>query len=120
MRVFDKIDGKKIDLSNKHHRDVVLQRNKELEQAVENGLEPNYGRDSKCKITVEITTEITCLKCGENIQNTKYKNYEDVVNDIDEFVPTVSCTECGTKYSYHPAEENFHVAIPKPKIPAPK
>lgn len=119
MSAFDYIDGKKVDLGNPVHRDVIIQRNKALQHAVENGLDIEYGYDSKCKVVVRITTEIQCLKCGDNITENKDEDFEDVVDNLESYIPTVKCDNCGTKYSYYVHDGDFCVTLPKPQIPKP-
>lgn len=120
MREFDKVNGKKIDLNNKHHRDVVLQRNKELQHAVDNGLEPKYVQASICKIKVRITTEIYCLKCGDYVEAENHADFEDVPDELGDHVPDVKCHGCATRYTYHPSDGFFHLSFPKTKTPKKK
>lgn len=96
---FEKINGEKIDLSRQDHRDEIIKRNKDLDNAVKNGM------FSGVNLTVSIVCQIECLKCGSLIEG-KSSNI-DLNSDLYEEVPIVRCGYCKTKYVYNITEELF-------------
>ena len=110
-RPFDYIDGKKIDLSNLKHRDIVINRNKKLEKSLREGLAENHA-----KIEITITASLDCIVCGTSIETSEYDTYDYTDYHIHENIPTIKCSCCKTKYIYDSREYIFSVYLDKPKI----
>lgn len=100
---FDKIKGEKIDLSRQDHRDEIIKRNKKLELAIDRGI---Y---SGVKIEIEITSKLDCLKCGSSIEETSY--HVEIDDCIEENIPSVTCGNCKTIYSYEDREGIYYPKI---------
>lgn len=114
MNAFDYIDGQPIDLSNPNHRDVIIQRNKDLQNAVDNGLE--IGRFyPKAKVTIRVTTEIQCLKCGKHIDEDTFNHLQAVEKYLFSAIPDVTCNNCGTTYECDQKNVRFNVVFPEQK-----
>ena len=119
MYPFELIDDKKIDLCNQHHRDIVIQRNKELEKCIAEGLEL-----SKVKMEVIFRVKLECKKCGTLLEEDDTETLDDIDvfdYEITRHFPTLKCTNirCQTKYVYSELAENYKLRIPiltdKPK-----
>lgn len=105
---FQKIDGKPIDLNNQQHRDIVMQRNKKLEYAIENGL-----CVTKVKINVFVDVEFDCLKCGTSLdERVSIEHGVDIFEfELDSELggSSVKCKCCETRYVYSSLKELFYV-----------
>lgn len=111
MPDFKYINNEKVDLSRQDHRDVIIQRNKALDLAVKDGLDLKHVR-----VSVEITVEMDCLKCGNWVRNWNDEvldDHEYAEFEIDRNLPIAKCSECDTKYIYDRSEDNFTVILKK-------
>lgn len=108
----DKSQRIRLDLSNQAHRDIVIQRNKNLNNAIENGLDVNLFRQVK----VEITTNLDCLKCGSSISGSVTYDYGFDDFEIENEIPSVECYCCKTKYYYNKRNFTFELSFPKVEI----
>jgi|GEM_PF-3339054 hypothetical protein len=111
---FEKIDGKEIDLSNKNHRDIVIQRNKELNKVLENGLPIS---DVNINLTLEAV--FNCFKCGTRL-SLSYTNHSiDVfTTEIEHQLSgkSITCGCCKTKYKYSYRDEVFYATLEEKTI----
>lgn len=112
-RPFDFIDGKKLDINNQSHRDIVIKRNKELQKALDEGVFIFESNNVKIKVITRVT--IDCLVCGSAIDEENVENFEDVCDGYYSKLPTVKCSCCKASYHYHERHENYHLKIPKQK-----
>lgn len=107
-RPFDYMpDGEtKIDVNNHDHVSVVLQRNNELKNAIENGI------DLDDFIYKAHDFDVKCLKCGNSLNNHKEVDRlysEGIVNHVKKI-------ECKTCKSYYKQDKNkIFMIVPKPK-----
>lgn len=108
---FDYINGEKVDLTNQKHRDIVIQRNKTLGKALKNGVTPE-----NTKVSINVTVEIECLKCGNHVSETDYGQWEFEDYDLERNMPTATCQTCKTRYIYNSTEYCFDVFLQKEKI----
>lgn len=112
---FEKIDGKPIDVNNQQHRDIVIQRNKKLEFAIDNGLSVE-----KVTFEVEVDIKLSCLKCGSSLQSTIRSYYVDCIStyDLEDEISgnKIECGCCQTSYTYNSRTKTFSVKLPKPQI----
>lgn len=111
-RPFDLIDGKKIDLNNQSHRNIVIQRNKTLQKALEEGI---CILDKIVNIKVITRVTIDCLVCGSTIDEDNVEDFKDVMNEYPSRLPTIKCSCCKTSYHYHKNDDTYNLSIPKPK-----
>ena len=93
-RPFDYIDNKKIDLTIQEHRDVVIKRNKELQQRLKEGI--YIFDDSKIKASIIVRIELLCFVCGTQIEEDSKENLDDFDLSNKNF-PTLKCDCCKTK-----------------------
>ena len=108
---FELIDGQPINLNLQSHRDMVIQRNKNLEYAIQNGIEL-----SAINVEVSVEVSINCLKCGWGIVST----ITDTRVHIDDFKlektvqqKPIVCACCETKYRYDYMNSVFTVVLKK-------
>lgn len=108
-RPFDFIEGKKVDLNNQQHRDVIIQRNKELQKAIDEGISIFETNNLKVKIISRV--EITCYVCGSHIEEDDVNDLDDVYNSYpDKYLPKLlKCNCCKAKYSYHSHSDSYYV-----------
>lgn len=111
---FNYVNGEKIDLQNPKHRDEVINRNKKLQSAIENGI----GLDDFIKITIDTNLETTCLKCGHEIVK-HFRLKLDYAEDLELRIPNFICPCCESYYTYSQEKEVYKVSVPKPKLPPP-
>lgn len=112
---FNYIAGEKIDLQNPKHRDEVINRNKKLQSAIDNGI----GWDS-FKVNLEIEVKMNCVKCGsEIVEHTKGTIYS-FDDELDLAAPNFMCDCCETHYKYNYKKEVYKVSVPKPNPPLQK
>jgi len=102
---FQLVDGEPIDLSIPRHRDVVLQRNKNLERAQKFGVALGQAL-----ITVRIEVDMDFFKCGRSLNaESKITWYgEDPI--IDEEIKDLHCGICQTRYTYKPKAKAFKLS----------
>lgn len=111
MSAFDFINGEKIDLTKQSHRDIVIQRNKELQSAIENGLDL-----FNTKVSVQVNVEFNCLKCGDSVHGSHMEQWDGSGAEVEEIIPSCTCTTCKTKYRYFKSEEAFYPVMPEPEL----
>lgn len=95
------LSGDKIDLSRDADRNLVIERNKKLNEAVENGIEP----ENLVKAQIEVKLNFECFKCGSTVEMMKLYD-TDVMYGLDLDFSFVTC-KCGTKYIYDEQQTMF-------------
>ena len=113
---FEYINGLPFDKDNYRHRDIVIERNKRLEKALTEGV---ILDDKKLFISIKISVELECLKCGTEI-NAK-ENLDSIVDvihfDTYDYMPNMKCKCCGTKYKFDETNLVYQMYVPvKSKI----
>lgn len=104
---FEMINGDPVDLFIQEHRDIVMQRNKTLEKALKEGciLPPDA-------IKVNIHVEFDCLKCGSNVYEIHYEEFDNFIEfDPGQSVPHPTCSTCQTRYKYDHLDARFYPKI---------
>ncbi|MVO09763.1 hypothetical protein GOQ30_11395 [Flavobacterium sp. TP390] len=115
-REFDYVGKEKLDLAKQEHRDVVIQRNKNLEYFIKNDI-CVYDNKDILKIKVEFTVTINCLVCGNTIDKDKEVDFEEISNI---HLPVVKCSCCETSYHYTNKNEVYQIALKKTEKPTKK
>ena len=114
---FDKVNGEPLNLSLQSHRDKVIERNKILANAIQNGL----GAEN-VNTSIVILFEFNCVKCGSHVS--RGINEKIIIDDCDiEKIAqssSIPCSCCQTKYRYDRENFNFTVVVPNPIINAVK
>lgn len=101
---FDYVNGQKLDLSRDDHRQVVIHRNRELENAIAWGLPFHEVKSYRIASTVVLT----CLKCGSDCEAT----YEaEFIHWDYDHRPSITCECCGTQYHYHDPEQTYDIKL---------
>lgn len=109
MANFDFIKNEKIDLSRQDHRDVVIERNKKLLKALKDGI---HIEDIRVKVIVRVSFD--CIKCGQQLQEDETELYDGYF-EVEESMPYLKCSCCGTKYNYDRMRDGYDVGVPKPE-----
>lgn len=107
---FEKIDGKPIDFNNQQHRDIVIKRQKTLNNTLENGL-----CITKVRVNIKVEVEFQCVKCGNDISEYLIQDYGIDIYEFEldlSIVGThVKCLCCKTKYVYSYRDEVFYLKL---------
>lgn len=108
---FDMVGNEKFDPNNYRHRDAVIERNKRLEKAINEGISLN---DKKLSVHIKIEANLQCLKCGTEL--TKKHQSLQVGNiyhfEVAECMPDLKCKCCGAKYTFSPSKEVYKITLP--------
>lgn len=91
-------DGKKLDLSNADDVALTIERNNNLEKAIE-------GQFPICELKYKavLTFSFQCFKCGHDlsIQKKPQEDGEGLGIGFDDILSGESCKHCKTSYSYN-------------------
>lgn len=106
---FDFIDGKKVDLNNQLHRDIIIQRNKKLQKGIDEGIYIFDSKDLKIKIIARV--EIDCLVCGSHVEEDEDNDIDDAYNKFaDNLLPkSFKCVTCKSSYHFDSKEDSYYV-----------
>jgi len=87
--------GKPIDLNDPKDCEIVIKRNKFLQEAIDNGVQL-YDVEVKASINIEFP----CFKCGSPIELTNIPCLENgyYVLELEELFTKVKCSCCGSKF----------------------
>ncbi|GEM_PF-2212217 len=87
--------GKPIDLNSPDDRELVIKRNKFLQESIENGVQL-YD----LKVKAWICIEFQCFKCGSTVEvsNSVHLDNEYYVTELEELFVNVKCRCCGSKF----------------------
>ena len=105
-RPFDYINGHdKIDVNNPAHQKVVIQRDKKLKKAVEEGI---YLDEFK----VWIKYEFQCPSCGNTIYDDEFvdDSYDEIINVLPD---TINCKCCDANFYLQTYFQKYTCVIPK-------
>jgi endogenous inhibitor of DNA gyrase (YacG/DUF329 family) len=106
-RPFDYIKCEKIDVNNPAHQEVVIQRNKKLQKAVESGI-------SLYEFILNISYEFQCPNCGTLIQEDESIDDRDFYEEIVDVLPkTIECDCCDAQFYLKTSEQKYTCKIPK-------
>lgn len=88
-------DGKPIDLNDPKDRELVIKRNKFLQDAIDTGVQL-YDVEVKASINIEFP----CFKCGSAVELSNSPQLEDgyYVIELEELFVKVKCSCCGSKF----------------------
>ncbi|WP_286753896.1 MULTISPECIES: hypothetical protein [Sphingobacterium] len=87
--------GNPIDLNDPKDCELVIKRNKFLQESIDNGVQL-YDVEIKASIHIEFP----CFKCGSTIELTNSPNLENgyYAIELEELFAKVKCSCCGSKF----------------------
>lgn len=88
-------DGNPIDLNNPDDRDLVIKRNKFLQESIEDGIQIH-----RADVKPIINIGFPCFKCGSEVQITQRPDLENgyYVIELGQIFNSVKCKCCGSKF----------------------
>ena len=88
-------NGEPIDLNNPEDCELVIKRNKFLQESIDNGVQLY-----EVKVKAWINIEFPCFKCGSPIEvsNSPYLDNAYYVIELEELFVKVKCSCCGSKF----------------------
>ncbi|MGJ1368205.1 hypothetical protein [Sphingobacterium spiritivorum] len=104
------LKGEPIDLSKEEDVQLILKRDRKLQNALDNGLEIH-----ELNVKSYVSIKFQCVKCGSSVGNLAEAENDSSGTGADWFflLERISCDCCGTVYRWSEKHDLIKVSLPK-------